>query len=255
MQADTGAFTMTASLNSGETRGTVENDRVLPYDFQIGQVIHEAWSKVSGTKLTYFGAILWYVVISALCIGLFDILLHFFHNANDPIYKFIQHLVLICLYPLWIGMGYIAARRSVNLPITSKQVFYSYHFFWRLIGKLLLVSIIAHLISPSIVRSFMGIYIAAIGLLMIYLMFGLAYADLLIVEKNFRILQALSVSFRGFTRHGFKIIALHIVMGFIFLLSAIPFFIGLIWSIPLLLNVYGILYRTIFGIEDRTKNL
>jgi hypothetical protein len=170
-------------------------------------------------------------------------------------------------------MGYIAARRSVNLPITSKQVFYSYHFFWRLIGKLLvmtllfvviffidalfsiLVSIIAHLISPSIVRSFMGIYIAAIGLLMIYLMFGLAYADLLIVEKNFRILQALSVSFRGFTRHGFKIIALHIVMGFIFLLSAIPFFIGLIWSIPLLLNVYGILYRTIFGIEDRTKNL
>lgn len=269
---------MTASMNPGGSTGKVENDRVLPYNFQIGQVIQEAWAKVSGVKGTYFVGIFWYFLFTVLILGVVGLLIYLFHlgpvDSKDPnsLFNTIQNIVTLVLYPIWVGLGYIAIRRSVNLPIESKQCFYPYHYFWRLIGKLIvitlffmgivlfsflltfLISSLVDMIAPSLTKLFMGLFVFVIILLAMYLMFGFAYASLLIVEKNFRILQSLGMSLRGFHQHGFKIIVLNIVVGLIVMISAIPFFIGLIWTIPLALNVYGIMYRTIFGIEDSTKN-
>jgi hypothetical protein len=83
-----------------------------------------------------------------------------------------------------------------------------------------------------------------------YLKCSLMFAMLLVVEKKYTVWQAIKTSFFAFNQHWFKIIVMYLVMGFIIVVSTIPASIPLIWTIPMLFNLQGIVYRNIFGVEE-----
>jgi hypothetical protein len=258
--------------------GKVKHSLALPFDFSIKQVLSEAWTRVHGTKAVYWKGMLFYLFI---LVGLFAIgaifnyfLMQSTSTAPGVSRHFMQLWQAVCyliIAPMTVGFAYIGIRRSVNLAITSKQIFYPYEHYLKVISTLLLVIIILYGIlfagffmiaviqnlyysANGAIPTWLGVSSMAAGLIFVLIMyyFSLAFlfAPLLVVEKNFTVLQAMKASFFAFNQHWFKIIVAHSFMLFIYVLSAIPLGIGMIWAIPMLINFVGLLYRIIFGVEE-----
>ena len=83
----------------------------------------------------------------------------------------------------------------------------------------------------------------------IYLAIAYMFALPLLVDKNLTPWQALESSRKAVTHTWFKTLGFVLVLGLIVGLSVIPLLVGLIWSVPLAIIAYGVLYRVIFGVE------
>nr|MDA3868631.1 hypothetical protein [Gammaproteobacteria bacterium] len=64
--------------------------------------------------------------------------------------------------------------------------------------------------------------------------------------------QALETSRKAITRRWFSVFALFIILSIIVFISAIPLGLGLIWTMPLMIIAFGVLYRNMFGVEAET---
>jgi hypothetical protein len=62
--------------------------------------------------------------------------------------------------------------------------------------------------------------------------------------------QAMELSRKTITKQWFRFFGLGIVAVVLIVVSAIPFGIGLIWSIPTVYIAYGLLYHHLFDEED-----
>ena len=86
----------------------------------------------------------------------------------------------------------------------------------------------------------------------IYLMVAYYMALPLVAEKGMSPWRALETSRKAVTHRWFSIFGFFIVLSFIAFVSAIPLGIGMIWTLPMMLIAYGILYRNMFGVEAAT---
>jgi hypothetical protein len=257
--------------------GKLQNNIAMPYQFTIGNVISESWKRVKGVKGTYWGATFLYLLIYFGILGLGFLAAYLYAGSLDEnlmpvkIFSNISSLVatLVSL-PLPVGLAYMAMRRSMNLPIKATLLFKGYSFYWKILGALILIyliaglmifatlfltALIAGILKISVSHTLLFYISIAIpivgGLLTFYVFFALSYAPLLIIEKQFGIFQALKTSFLAFKQHGLKIIGTWICLAIIYLISMIPLGIGLIWTLPLIYNVMGIFYRIQFGVDEK----
>jgi hypothetical protein len=261
------------------TSGKLENNIPAPYNFKISSVLEEAWLRVHGSKTTYWGAILIYVGICVLFIPITGLMIFIqegsLHASEQVIqlYSSISQLILgFILIPLGYGLCYIGTLRASDQPIQAKMIFAPFKKLLRVWGASLLfyLSIIALAIigfgGAGLLfifgekQGFLWMLILGFGIqaityfVLLYLVFGFLFAPLLVFEKNMGIFQAIKASFSGFSQHWFKILVAQIAMGILTTISALPLFIGLIWVMPMSINLFGILYRTIFGVEQRSLN-
>ena len=81
------------------------------------------------------------------------------------------------------------------------------------------------------------------------------FAVPLMLEKNLSIIDAFEASRKAVTHHWFKLFGLLFVMGLILFLSMLPLGIGLIWTMPMMMAVIGVLYRRMFGISEQADSL
>ena len=61
----------------------------------------------------------------------------------------------------------------------------------------------------------------------------------------------METSRKAIHKHWFKIFGLYLTMGIIYILSLIPLFLGVIWTLPMFFMVGGVLYREIFGVSEQ----
>ena len=71
----------------------------------------------------------------------------------------------------------------------------------------------------------------------------------LIVIENLGPIAALKRSIRTVNQHFFAYAGLFLLLGILMILSAIPFGLGLLWTLPLYFNAYGAVYRKAFGVD------
>ena len=223
----------------GEAGGSLQGGINGEYDFNIGDVISEAWKKTNGMKGAFWGA----AIIVLLVVFAITFALQFIfgvsgaqHNEAGTLSQMIVQLLLTAIaYPLMAGILMLGIRRSVDLPVSFGQAFSYFGFAGPVIVAAFLMTLLGYmlLVLP-------GIYLA------------MAYALTipLIVEKRLSPWQAMEASRRAVTHHWFKIFFLMLLMGLIFIVSIIPFGLGVIWTYPMMINVLGILYRDIFGVEE-----
>ena len=60
----------------------------------------------------------------------------------------------------------------------------------------------------------------------------------------------METSRRAVSKRWFKLFGLLIAMGLVIFASAIPLGIGLIWTAPWSVNVFGVTYRRMFGVAQ-----
>ncbi|OOE69017.1 MULTISPECIES: hypothetical protein [Salinivibrio] len=85
-------------------------------------------------------------------------------------------------------------------------------------------------------------------LLSLYVAMAFSMSPLLICEKRLTPVKALTVSFRAVNKKLFQMATIYAVVGVLFLISFATAGFALVWALPFLFNVKGVIYREMFGV-------
>lgn len=227
---------LTQPQNVGEY-GSVERAIVGDYQFQIGEVIKESWAKLKGLKTNIWLAALVYIAI-LMPLTFVAGFASAFLGLNGVLSQLIIQLVTTAIgLPIGAGIMMIALKHSVGAPHQVGEVFK--HF---------------NKIIPLTITTILMYLMIIVGLLLlvlpgIYLMFAYYMAIPLVVEKGMSPWQALETSRKAVTKKWFRFLGFVIVIMILITLSALPLMIGLIWTVPMSIFAYAIVYRNMFGVE------
>ncbi len=218
-----------------------ESPEAGDYNFNFTDVLSEAWTRTNGLKGSFWAAggivFLAMLVLGAVIGGGAVLLGNEGSGASMLMPLILQLVIMAVMYPFMAGIIMLGIQRSVDMPLSYKSVFGYFSYILPLIG-------VAVLMSVLITVGFLLLIIPGIYLSLAYM-----FAVPLIVVKNLGVWDAMETSRKAVTSHWFKIFFLFLIMGIIFMISAIPFGIGLIWTYPMMIAMMGVMYRDIFGVE------
>ena len=221
---------------------SIEEALARGYDFSIGELLSESWSKVKGTKGIIIGGFqVFYVVLLAATFILGGVVGIFGALSENLFLVFVGEILISLLasalaYPFMAGINMVGIRRAADQPLSFNEIF---RHFGRTVPLIITAVVMMLLIYLGMILLLIpGIYLAVAYLLAIPL----------VVERGLSPWQALEASRKAITQHWFKVFGLFLLLGLIVIVSAIPLGIGLVWSIPLMVVAMGVLYRTVFGV-------
>ena len=250
-------------LSSGNVyQASLEGAIKGEYDFSIGAIIKASWKATKGFKLTAWGAYLPLILLAGISFAFEG------DYEDDPVtYAVIFILFNFVIYPpLYAGIYMLGIHRAAKREVKAIDVFAYYKQIPKILGLTILASILV-----------------VVGLLLfilpgIYLLVAYWMAMPLMLEKKLGIWEALAASCKAITYKWFLFFGFYVVQFFIFLLALAllyfgwflffgaglaPFLIvplplvllglGLIWVIPMLIVLIGILYQRVFGINPESS--
>lgn len=227
------------------------------YDFSIGDLLATAWRKTSGTKgliwggfLVMMGAlfmaqIVLYIVAMIFGIGFIGLGALSGSDGGMAVagafgllgFILISSVAVVALmYPFLAGLKMIGIRQAAGQPLRFAEIFS--HF-----GRTLPLFAAGLLIVIATNIGYMLLILPGI-----YLQVALLLTIPLVVERKLSAWQAIVVSCKAINRHWFKVFFLMLSMGILLVISALPFGIGLIWTMPMFIVMIGELYNRIFGV-------
>ena len=206
------------------------------YSFQIGDLISEAWEKINGRKGTIWMGILFYMLAIIPILFIIGLVWQPTSYIGLALSQIIQTIILL---PLGMGFYMIGVKIASNTPTDGKEVF---SYFNKIV--------------PLAITYLLMIILTGIGFLLlilpgIYLVVAYQMAMPLVVEKNLSPWEALEASRKSITHNWFKYFGLLIVVSIIVMISILPLGIGLIWSLPLAIVTYGIVYVKMYGYSGK----
>ncbi len=227
----------------GPAGGTLSDGINGNYDFEIMDVFKEAWQKTSGIKGTILGVMLVFMVV-VFTINLATIFVVSSLSLQENIMVAIidQLIFMLVVYPFMAGIAMLGVRRAVDLPVSFTMAFGYFGYTISLVIAGILITIFTTI--GFVLLIIPGLYLSVAYVLTVPL----------IVEKNLGPWRALESSRKAITHHWFKVFFTYFIMGIIVIISSIPLGIGLIWTLPMMVNVAGILYRTLFGVEEARQS-
>ena len=221
--------------------GSIQNGIAAPYDFQIMEVIKEAWQRTSGLKGPVLGAgaliFTVLIMISFAILFFLDLIPLVDEGFISLVTAAINFIISILSYPFIAGIIMMGLYRAIDAPVSYKMAFSYFNYTLPIIIACICMSIM-------IALGFLLLIIPGIYLSIAY-MFTLP----LIIDKNMDFWQAMETSRKAVTQHWFKFFFTGVLMMIIYLISTIPLGLGLIWTIPMFVALQGVLYRRIFGID------
>ena len=226
--------------------GSVDKAIRGEYEFSIGSVLSEAWEKTSGSKWPiHLGFLYYFLVVLAVMFGLGIVMAGLMAVTEEPGVMILLQLVIqlginLIAMPMIMGIVMMGIKRSVDAPISASMVFNNF-------SKMLPLFVTIILMYIMMMIGFLLLVIPGIYLMIAYYM-----AMPLVVEKGMSPWQAMETSRKAITHRWFSVFGLFIVMVIIITISAIPLGLGMIWTLPMLMIAYGILYRNMFGVEAST---
>lgn len=203
-------------------------------NWDIGDVFKEAWQLTSGYKATLWGAMLIYIAISIAVSLPFE-----FIGKDSLVIMFISQIVIgLVTYPLYAGITMLGIKRSVGAATNAFMVF---DYYSKIIPIFLLyVAMVILILIGLVLLVIPGIYLAV----------AYSMAIPLLVEKNMGIWEALETSRKTIHKCWFRVFGLYLVVLVVVILAMLPLGIGLIWAVPLVNLVMGVVYRNLFSVGE-----
>ena len=204
---------------------------VEEYEFSVIGVLKEGFRRTYGAKWIFVGAVLLYTIIQ-LVFGL--IILTFIPSLAQVV----DQIVAILTLPISVGIVMLGINRAREQELHIHDIFNYFNDFPQLLLAYFLMVIF-------IVAGFMLLVLPGI-----YLAVAYSFVLPLIVDKRLGVWEAMEISRKTITKQWFSFFGLGIIAVLFLLISAIPFGIGLIWSIPTVYIAYGLLYHRLFDDID-----
>lgn len=218
-----------ATSNKVGKKLTIEEALASSYDFDISEVVKDAWTKVTGIKLPFFLGLLTIFAISIIT----GIIINFLPKGPATALNFIINLFISAMMAGFIAL---ALKRLNGQPIVFKDDFFS----------------ISTIFNILVIAAFLTNLFTIIGIILllipgIYLSIAYCLTNWIIVDNpGIGAWQAMETSRKIVTKHWFKFFLLMFLLGCICFLSAIPLGIGLFWTFPLMILSIGTVYKKIF---------
>ncbi|OGT53197.1 MAG: hypothetical protein A3E84_01025 [Gammaproteobacteria bacterium RIFCSPHIGHO2_12_FULL_42_13] len=243
-----------------------------PRDLAIIHIINESWHLVRGIKWPvfwlsfafnlFFSIAILLLAISYIPIGVFVFTIsqqmpalgHLLQTIMTSLIFFLPNIVTWYLLAAIIMIG---VRQSIGLPVIVGAVFSecmsvgfkllglaACYFFVSLIIKILL----GFVLDNSGLFTFTGFFLVAI--LGYFTLFMYVFSLPLLITKKCSVFFAVKQGFDMINRHMIKITLCYTLIFILLILSAIPFGIGLIWTIPMTCVMSGIWFRDVFGLNS-----
>jgi hypothetical protein len=214
--------------------GSLDDAIAGRYNFDIGEVMREAWGITKGMKGSFWGAalILYAIVFVVAFVGGFIF-------GNNVVGRVVLNIfVAAASSVLGVGIVMMGVRRAAGLPVSFSTAF---GYFDRALNVFL-----------AILLSTLLIYVGLVLLIIpgVYLAIGYCMTMPLIGDRNLRPWQAIETSRKAVSKRWFQFLGLFLVVGLLVLVSMIPLGLGLIWTAPWSINVIGVVYRRAFGVAQ-----
>jgi len=234
-----------------------------PYLLPVKETIRSAWDKLYGAKTTFWIAIVISFLI-AFGIGLLAGITSSFSDFLTGLINLISQLVSMLIS---MGLLYIGIQRAKNAPINFKQMFYAFNFpiALRIIGVYAIqfliffpLTLLFILIPMIIFGTAMGDAISSgltlpkvgfiiwglIGFIItVYLTLRMVLSMGFVLETGVNSWQAIKMSFTVTKHNEWRLLLILIFQIAALIIGAIPLGIGLIWTLPLTLIIYGEVYQ------------
>lgn len=211
-------------------------------DFSAVTVLKEAWRMTKGIKGSIWGGI---VVMLLILFGLGGATIMFLPAIGAPDGGTVTAWmnILIQLFSIILSMLFIAGLINIGVQRVADK-----NFSWKMIFsgfvKMSNIVIAGILMTLLITSGFFLLILPGI-----YLAVGYSLTLPLILDKGFGPWDAMEVSRRTIHRKWWHVFGIYLIMYLIYLVSCVPFGLGLIWTIPMFFTVSGVLYRLFFQEE------
>lgn len=220
--------------------GSLEKGIAGDYELSIGGIFSGARSKLNGNKGTAWAA----VALMAVAMIVIQFATTFIIGLLPlPVVAsgvLLQVVITVLTAPISVGVGLVGIKLAADAKTSGMSIF---NHFGSMV-KLFLLTLLMYLM--------IGLGFVLLILPGIYLSIAYMFAAVLMVEKNLGIWEAMEASRKSVTHKWFTIFFTWLLLGLLVAISAIPLLIGLIWTVPLLLLAYGVVYKTLFGVEQST---
>lgn len=226
----------------------------------VSQIFHEGWEKIHGVKGTFFISALIYAVTHII----FNLVEHWSHSTIVSIVS------LLITFVLAAGFVYLGLRNVFDMPIKVSHLFepFKLRVAYRVILANLCLSLTLLAIVAIVVfggmklldlairamgyiplpKAIMAIMITIGSLIAGYIFIRLSLTvAIILAQKDIGILAALKLSYQV-TRHNvWRVVALVLITFFFMLVSIATLGIGFIWFLPLVYNMWGLMYKHLVG--------
>ncbi|PLW68953.1 hypothetical protein [Pseudohalioglobus lutimaris] len=236
---------MNDDMTQDVQQGSVQQGLAGDYTLSLGDWLSEAWSRVNGNKAAVWKAVGLYIGLALAIVFIFNLIGigPADPNSTEPpsaMQSLANLVTTLALLPVGVGVAFAATSIALGRTPVTTSVLGWYDSFGRLALTYLLMAVML----------FIGFLLLVLP--GIYLLVSYQIAMPLAVDKKLGPWEALETSrkiigHRWFTVFGFNIVAMILVA-----LSSLLFGIPLIWTVPMLVIAYGILYRNLAGLEPDT---
>lgn len=229
----------------------------------ILNVMKEAWTLVRGLKWPVFLLIFIFpVAYHVLSIALLFLLIP--HNLllSLPFLLIICCLNFLLLWGCLSLLSILSVRHSIGLPTTlnliakqclkAKDKLFYLFLIWACI-MCTLTFIYLFLLPGGTIGTVIHILFYAC---LIYVSCPLLFFAIpLAITKQTELSTILEESYLAMNRNWIQILVCSVLMNIIIMISAIPFGIGLIWTMPMYYAMTGIIFRDIYGLKKASTTL
>ncbi len=225
---------LTKPLESGQY-GSIERTLAGEATLDFGNTLSEAWRLTKGTKrILLLGMLIMYVALFVVAM-IFGMVFGLSHEGMLARLA-INLLAGAIAYPFFAGVYMTAVRQSVGLPISFEGLFAYFGMAGALIGLGVLVSLGTLIGYMLLVLP--GVYLGVAWML----------ATPLMVDRSMGIWEAMETSRKIVTKKWFTVFFLFVVAGLIVGVTAL-LIIPLIWTIPWMAMIMGVIYRELAGVS------
>ncbi len=210
--------------------------------FPIIGVIKDTWDETKGAKASIWAAIavLYLVMLLAEAAASF-LTISRGGDGTTSVGQGFDSVLQLCLSAVAViftaGLLYIGVKKVAGEGISWKMIFSGFSFSGQIVLATLLQSLFV-----------------ATGLLLfvlpgLYLMVGYSLTLPIIMDRGMSAWEAMEASRKAIHKVWWKVAGAFVLMGLIQFISAVPFGIGLIWTVPMFVILVGVMYHRLFGVE------
>ncbi len=237
---------------------------------RLKPVLTEAWEKVSGAKLAFFWVIL---VLAVLQLFLYSVkvALHDVFSTTVVLDVVVNGLFLFICTPFVAGFTMLGVKRARGEDIQARD---GYAYFKKIIPlfivqimTLVTLWVVMYCVAFGVIgglyafhglpRAILAVGTILLGLIALIIFLcvitSFCFTYILVCDQNKLPWQAYTGSIKMVWPHLKVLILAEVVYFLLDIFGAIPFGIGLIWTIPLSYVATGIFYREICAIQQKTK--
>lgn len=219
--------------------GSVERALAGDFEFEPLDVLQEAWRLTDGVKLILLVGVVAIFVASFAVQFVIGLLMPVQTGVAGVLVSSLGAMVLQMpvVGPITAGLFIVVMRHAAGQPVAIADLFGQFDKIGRIVGVMLVSTVLTYLGMLLLILP--GIYLSVA-----YVM-----ALPLVADKNMSVWQALETSRKVITKCWWRSAFTGLLLILIVLVSALPFLIPWIWTLPMAALTFGVIYRNLFGVQ------